>query len=342
MSKAERRVPERLADNTLRTLRWAGQLRLAVERLPPDGYIGDPTAATAELGARSCSRAPCSRSARRCARSPPSTSGGDDDGRSTHDWHDLRDRRRPAVARLEALGEIGAVHGPNGERGCARLALTDADRDGRDLVVVVDARPRPGGRDRRDRQRRRHPRRHRSRGGGGDDRLAHRHGAHRRPLRRQPRRARRARGRRDARAARHRRHGARSGRVLHRRGRRPLRARHARQPRLRRRAGARGGARRARRRRRCPARRRAGPHRLRRSDPCPTAASRTPTSSCTSSRVRSWRTRASTIGVVTGVQGISWTELTITGQSAHAGTTPMRLRHDPVVVAARDHHERAR
>lgn len=38
-------------------------------------------------------------------------------------------------ARIEALGEIGAVHGPGGERGCARLALTDADRDGRDLVV---------------------------------------------------------------------------------------------------------------------------------------------------------------------------------------------------------------
>lgn len=37
--------------------------------------------------------------------------------------------------RIEALGEIGAVIGPNGERGCARLALTDADRDGRDLVV---------------------------------------------------------------------------------------------------------------------------------------------------------------------------------------------------------------
>ena len=37
--------------------------------------------------------------------------------------------------RLEALGEIGAVLGPNGERGCARLALTDADRDGRDLVL---------------------------------------------------------------------------------------------------------------------------------------------------------------------------------------------------------------
>jgi N-carbamoyl-L-amino-acid hydrolase len=40
------------------------------------------------------------------------------------------------VARIEALGEIGAVHGPDGERGCARLALTDADREGRDLVVT--------------------------------------------------------------------------------------------------------------------------------------------------------------------------------------------------------------
>ena len=41
------------------------------------------------------------------------------------------------------------------------------------------------------------------------------------------------------------------------------------------------------------------------------------------------------IGVVEGVQGISWTELTLTGQSCHAGTTPMRLRHDPGYVAAR-------
>ena len=41
-----------------------------------------------------------------------------------------------------------------------------------------------------------------------------------------------------------------------------------------------------------------------------------------------------TIGVVEGVQGISWTELTLTGQSCHAGTTPMRLRHDPGFVAA--------
>ena len=42
-----------------------------------------------------------------------------------------------------------------------------------------------------------------------------------------------------------------------------------------------------------------------------------------------------TIGVVEGVQGISWTELTLTGQSCHAGTTPMRLRRDPGYVAAR-------
>jgi N-carbamoyl-L-amino-acid hydrolase len=40
------------------------------------------------------------------------------------------------------------------------------------------------------------------------------------------------------------------------------------------------------------------------------------------------------IGVVTGVQGISWTELTVTGQSNHAGTTPMPHRHDAGLVAA--------
>ncbi len=40
------------------------------------------------------------------------------------------------------------------------------------------------------------------------------------------------------------------------------------------------------------------------------------------------------IGAVTGVQGISWTEYTIAGTSNHAGTTPMRLRHDAGYVAA--------
>ncbi len=41
-----------------------------------------------------------------------------------------------------------------------------------------------------------------------------------------------------------------------------------------------------------------------------------------------------TIGAVTGVQGISWTEMTITGESNHAGTTPMTLRHDSGFAAA--------
>ena len=40
------------------------------------------------------------------------------------------------------------------------------------------------------------------------------------------------------------------------------------------------------------------------------------------------------IGAVTGVQGISWLEVTIEGQSNHAGTTPMSMRHDPAYVAA--------
>lgn len=41
-----------------------------------------------------------------------------------------------------------------------------------------------------------------------------------------------------------------------------------------------------------------------------------------------------TIGAVTGVQGISWQEVTVIGQSNHAGTTPMHLRKDPGYVAA--------
>lgn len=40
------------------------------------------------------------------------------------------------------------------------------------------------------------------------------------------------------------------------------------------------------------------------------------------------------IGAVEGVQGISWTEYSIQGVSNHAGTTPMRMRHDAGFVAA--------
>ncbi len=41
-----------------------------------------------------------------------------------------------------------------------------------------------------------------------------------------------------------------------------------------------------------------------------------------------------TIGVVEGVQGISWTEFVLRGAANHAGTTPMSMRKDAGVVAA--------
>jgi N-carbamoyl-L-amino-acid hydrolase len=44
---------------------------------------------------------------------------------------------------------------------------------------------------------------------------------------------------------------------------------------------------------------------------------------------------AKQIGVVTGVQGMRWYEITVTGTESHAGSTPMRLRHDALRGAAR-------
>ena len=41
-----------------------------------------------------------------------------------------------------------------------------------------------------------------------------------------------------------------------------------------------------------------------------------------------------TIGVVTGVQGIRWYDLSLTGVPVHAGPTPMEVRRDPVPVLA--------
>ncbi|MCY1358582.1 Allantoate amidohydrolase [compost metagenome] len=41
-----------------------------------------------------------------------------------------------------------------------------------------------------------------------------------------------------------------------------------------------------------------------------------------------------TIGAVADLQGISWQEIVVTGQSNHAGTTPMHLRHDAGYCAA--------
>ena len=42
-----------------------------------------------------------------------------------------------------------------------------------------------------------------------------------------------------------------------------------------------------------------------------------------------------TIGIVQGVQGISWFDVTVTGMESHAGTTPMERRRDALVGAAR-------
>ncbi len=44
---------------------------------------------------------------------------------------------------------------------------------------------------------------------------------------------------------------------------------------------------------------------------------------------------AKTIGVVTGVLGIRWYDCTVTGMEAHAGPTPMHLRKDALQVATR-------
>ncbi len=51
------------------------------------------------------------------------------------DPHDLRIDIDRLLARIDALGEIGRIDGPDGEWGNARLALTDEDGAGRDLVV---------------------------------------------------------------------------------------------------------------------------------------------------------------------------------------------------------------
>ena len=40
------------------------------------------------------------------------------------------------------------------------------------------------------------------------------------------------------------------------------------------------------------------------------------------------------IGAVEGITGLLWTEVSITGRSAHAGTTPMDLRRDALQAAA--------
>lgn len=45
------------------------------------------------------------------------------------------------------------------------------------------------------------------------------------------------------------------------------------------------------------------------------------------------------IGIVTGIQGTSWFEVELIGDSNHAGTTPMESRKDPMLAAAEIIHE---
>ena len=238
-------------------------------------------------------------------------------------------------ARLEALGEIGAVHGPNGERGCARLALTDADRDGRELVVgwmhelgmevVVDRIGNVVGN---------------LRGDAADGEAALMIGSHIATVR--------TGGRFDGNlgvlaglevVATLAEHGTRLrrpvavafftdeegarfqpdmlGSLVYVGGMSVEEALEIR--------AADDGA--------------VLGDELERigyagSVPCPAASFPAAYLELHIEQGPVLEEQGRTIGVVTGVQGISWSEWTITGQSAHAGTTPMRLRHDPGFVAA--------
>jgi len=255
------------------------------------------------------------------------------------DWHDLRVDGERLWQRLEALGEIGAVHGPNGERGCARLALTDVDREGRDLVVswmrdlgmdiAIDAIGNVVA----------------TRAGSDPNAAAVMVGSHIDTVR--------TGGRFDGNL------GVLAGleivETLSQHSvttRRPIEVAFFTDEEGARFApdmlgslvyvgglaveealdvtaaddGARLGDELAR-------IGYAGP------TPVPAAAFPHAYAELHIEQGPVLEDEGTTIGVVTGVQGISWTEVTITGQSAHAGTTPMHLRHDALAAAARSIHE---
>jgi N-carbamoyl-L-amino-acid hydrolase len=255
------------------------------------------------------------------------------------EWNDLRIDGDRLWKRLEALGEIGAVHGPNGERGCARLALTDVDRDGRDLVVSwmrdlgmevsIDAIGNVVA----------------TRAGSDPTAASVMVGSHIDTVR--------TGGRFDGNL------GVLAGleivETLAQHGlttRRPIEVAFFTDE-----EGARfapdmlgslvyvgglaveealditaadDGA-------------RLGDEltRIGYAGPTPVPAAAFPHAYVELHIEQGpvLEDEGTTIGVVTGVQGISWTEVTITGQSAHAGTTPMHLRHDPLAAAARTIHE---
>jgi beta-ureidopropionase / N-carbamoyl-L-amino-acid hydrolase len=255
------------------------------------------------------------------------------------EWHDLRVDGDRLWQRLEALGEIGAVHGPNGERGCARLALTDVDREGRDLVVswmrdlgmevAIDAIGNVVA----------------TRAGSEPGAAPVMVGSHIDTVR--------TGGRFDGNL------GVLAGleivETLSQHGlttRRPIEVAFFTDEEGARFApdmlgslvyvgglaveealditaaddGARLGDELA---------------RIGYAGPTPVPAAAFPHAYVELHIEQGpvLEDEGTTIGVVTGVQGISWTEVTITGQSAHAGTTPMNLRHDALAAAARSIHE---
>ena len=162
-----RRHPQRAraaCRQSVRPLRRIRRLRLVVERLRPRRPHRRP-----DIGHR---RARCAavraggrrllRGARR-GRHVRAADGTevDRDDRDTTNSSDCRVDTARLLGRIDELGQIGRIDGPNGEWGNARLALTDADRDGTRSRRRLDARPRPRRGDRRDRQRRRDPGRRR-------------------------------------------------------------------------------------------------------------------------------------------------------------------------------------
>ena len=134
MSVATRNVPEIDGHEPLRAVRWQCRVRLAVERLrsrrthrrPDDGHR------RTGRGALQCRRRRVLWRARRDRRIQPP------DRVMTVPIAapiDLRIDIDRLLGRIAELGEVGRIDGPNGEWGNARLALTDTDRAGRELVV---------------------------------------------------------------------------------------------------------------------------------------------------------------------------------------------------------------